>query len=271
MFIRMLKLPEHKRTGWNLSSHEVAVHAAAPCPVDVKERMIRWWGPILEEYYAGTENFGSTSISSEEWMAHKGSVGHPSHGAVVHICDDNGTELPTGEAGIVYFEQPTALFEYHNDSGKTLRAAHPDHPAWRTLGDIGRLDEDGYLYLTDRKAFMIVSGGVNIYPQEIEDVLLAHPGVLDAAVIGVPNTEMGEEVKAVVQPIHWDEAEGSSTDTGAETLESELRSWCEARLARYKRPRSFDFVQSLPRLDNGKLYKSLLRDRYWEGRETKII
>jgi long-chain acyl-CoA synthetase len=263
MFVRMLKLPEAARTRWDLSSHEVAVHAAAPCPVDVKERMIAWWGPIIEEYYAGTENIGSTSISSAEWLSHKGSVGRASQGATMHICDDDGTELPAGQTGTVFFEMPGALFEYHHDAEKTASAAHAEHPTWRTLGDIGRLDEDGYLYLTDRKAYMIVSGGVNIYPQEIEDVLVAQPDVLDVAVFGVPHPEMGEEVKAVIQPAVWPVAEESLTAT--------LSAWCEDRLAGFKRPRSYDYVEQLPRLDNGKLYKRALRDRYWVGRESKVI
>jgi long-chain acyl-CoA synthetase len=263
MFVRMLKLPEAARTKWDLSSHEVAVHAAAPCPVDVKERMIAWWGPIIEEYYAGTENIGSTSINSAEWMSHKGSVGRASQGATMHICDDDGTELPAGQTGTVFFDMPGALFEYHHDAEKTASTAHAEHPTWRTLGDIGRLDEDGYLYLTDRKAYMIVSGGVNIYPQEIEDVLVAHPDVLDVAVFGVPNPEMGEEVKAVIQPVVWPAAE--------ELLTTTLSAWCEDRLAGFKRPRSYDYVEQLPRLDNGKLYKRALRDRYWAGRESKVI
>lgn len=263
MFVRMLKLPEHVRTAHDLSSQRVVTHAAAPCPVHVKEQMIDWWGPIIEEYYAGTENFGSTSITSEEWLAHKGSVGRPARGARIHICDEHGAELPTGEIGVVYFEDPEAGFEYHGDSAKTRGAHHPDHPTWRSLGDIGRVDEDDYLYLTDRRAFMIVSGGVNIYPQEIEDVLLAHPQVLDVAVFGVPNDDRGEEVKAVVQPVRWDDA--------GDALASELQAWCESRLAGYKRPRSFDFDPQLPRLDNGKLYKSQVRDRYWEGRATRVL
>jgi long-chain acyl-CoA synthetase len=263
MFVRMLKQPEAVRTKWDLSSHEVAVHAAAPCPVETKERMIGWWGPIIEEYYAGTENIGSTSISSQEWLSHKGSVGRASQGATIHICDEADGALPPGTSGTVYFELPGALFEYHHDAEKTKSTAHPDHPTWRTLGGIGRLDEEGYLYLTDRKAFMIVSGGVNIYPQEIEDVLLAHPEVLDAAVFGVPNAEMGEEVMAVIQPVDWHDA--------GESLTAKLRSWCEERLAGFKRPRTYDYVEQLPRLDNGKLYKRELRDRYWEGRESRVI
>jgi fatty-acyl-CoA synthase len=225
--------------------------------------MIAWWGPIIEEYYAGTENIGSTKISSKEWMDHKGSVGRASQGAVVHICDDAGHPLPPGEVGTVYFELPGAHFDYHHDAEKTATTTHPDHPTWRTLGDIGRLDEEGYLYLTDRKAFMIVAGGVNIYPQEIEDVLLAHPEVLDAAVFGVPNAEMGEEVKAVIQPLDW--------QTAGDALTERLGAWCETRLAGFKRPRTYDYVEQLPRLDNGKLYKRELRDRYWEGRESKVI
>ena len=263
MFVRMLKLPEAERTRHDLSSHRMATHAAAPCAVHVKEQMIEWWGPIIEEYYSGTENFGSTSITSAEWLAHKGSVGRTAGVAVIHICDDDGRELAVGETGAVYFEDPHAAFEYHGDPTKTSSAQHPVHATWRTLGDIGRVDEDGYLYLTDRRAFMIVSGGVNIYPQEIEDVLLAHPAVLDVAVFGVPNAEMGEEVKAVVQPV-------AGADPG-EALAADLQAWCEGRLARYKWPRSIDFEIQLPRLDNGKLYKTGLRDRYWEGRESRVV
>jgi fatty-acyl-CoA synthase len=263
MFVRMLKLSEDERLAYDLSSQRVVTHAAAPCPVHVKEQMIDWWGPIIEEYYAGTENFGSTAISSEEWLAHKGSVGRPSYEARIHICDEDDEELPAGEIGTVYFEDARASFEYHGDSAKTSGAQHPDHPTWRSLGDIGRVDDEGYLYLTDRRAYMIVAGGVNIYPQEVEDVLLAHPRVLDVAVFGVPNEDMGEEVKAVVQPVDWDEA--------GDALAAELQSWCETRLAGYKRPRSFDFDPQLPRLDNGKLYKAQVRDRYWEGRATRVL
>jgi len=262
MFVRMLKLPPEKRAHYDLSSHRVAVHAAAPCPVTVKEQMIDWWGPILEEYYAGTENIGSTSITSEEWLGHKGSVGRPSGQARIHICDDEGALVPVGETGIVYFEDPTNVFEYHGDQDKTRAVSHPLHPRWRSLGDIGHLDEDGYLYLTDRRAFMIVSGGVNIYPQEIEDVLVAHPKLADAAVFGVPHEEMGEVVKAVVQPLDEEDA--------GDELAEELKRWCADRLATYKIPRSFDFERQLPRLDNGKLYKTALRKRYWEGRQARV-
>lgn len=263
MFVRMLKLPEAERSRFDLSSHRLAMHAAAPCPVAVKERMIDWWGPILEEYYAGTENIGSTAITSEEWLAHKGSVGRASGSAVIHICDERGGELPVGETGTVYFEDPGAAVAYHGDRSRTEAMVHPDHPSWRTLGDVGHLDHDGYLYLTDRRAFMIVSGGVNIYPQEIEDVLVAHPDVLDAAVFGVPDEEMGEQVKAVVQPVRWEDA--------GEGLATSLLAWCEGRLASYKRPRSIDFARQLPRLDNGKLYKGPLRDRYWAGHASRVI
>ena len=263
MFVRMLKLPGAARTRWDLSSHEVAIHAAAPCSIETKEQMIAWWGPIVEEYYAGTENIGSTRISSAEWLTHKGSVGRASQGAVVHICDDAGDPLPPGEDGTVYFELPGAAFVYHHDAAKTKTTSHSAHPTWRTLGDIGRLDEEGYLYLTDRKAFMIVSGGVNIYPQEIEDVLLAHPDVLDAAVFGVPNPEMGEEVKAVIQLV--------DRQAAGDVMTAHLRAWCEERLAGFKRPRTYDYVEQLPRLDNGKLYKRQLRDRYWEGRGSRVI
>jgi fatty-acyl-CoA synthase len=262
MFVRLLKLPESERTGHDLSSHRLATHAAAPCPVEVKEQMIAWWGPIIEEYYAGTENIGSTAITSAEWLEHKGSVGRPSYGAVIHICDDEGQELPAGGIGTVYFEDTTATFVYHGDQEKTASIAHPEHPTWRTLGDVGRVDDDGYLYLTDRRAFMIVSGGVNIYPQEIEDVLVTHPKVLDVAVFGIPNDDMGEEVKAVVQPV--DDADPGSA------LAEELDAWCAERLAGYKRPRTYDFVEQLPRLDNGKLYKKSLRDPYWAGRPTQV-
>jgi fatty-acyl-CoA synthase len=196
-------------------------------------------------------------------LAHKGSVGRPSGHAVIHICDDDGQEVPVGEPGAVYFELAGAAFEYHGDPARTTAARHPVHPTWHTLGDIGKVDADGYLYLTDRKAFMIVSGGVNIYPQEIEDVLLAHPKVLDVAVFGVPHPEMGEEVKAVVQPVAGIEP--------SDELAGELAAWCDGRLARYKRPRSIDFDAQLPRLDNGKLYKSALRDRYWEGHASRLL
>lgn len=263
MFIRMLKLPPEVRNRYDLSSMEVAIHAAAPCPVPVKQAMLDWWGPIIHEYYAGSEGNGSTWVTPEEWLAHPGTVGRPR--TAVHICDDEGNELGPGEAGTIYFEapDPSLLFRYHNDPDKTAASRHPVHETWTTLGDIGYVDTDGYLYLTDRKAFMIISGGVNIYPQEVEDVLVSHPAVLDVAVFGVPDPEMGESVKAVVQP-------APGVTPGPE-LERELIAWCRERLAHYKCPRSVDFLDELPRLPTGKLYKRLLRDRYWGRADTTIV
>ncbi len=251
MFVRMLKLPEAERGAHDLSSHQVAVHAAAPCPVEVKQQMIDWWGPIIHEYYAGTEGNGFVYTGPQEWLAHPGSVGRNLTGEI-HILDEDGRELAAGEAGTIYFGG-TAEFEYHNDPDKTAesRNAH----GWTTLGDVGWLDEDGYLYLTDRKAFMIISGGVNIYPQEIENLLVLHPKVADVAVIGVPNEDMGEEVKAVVEP-----AEGIEPSP---ELERELIAYCRTHLADLKCPRSVDFTDELPRHPTGKLYKRLLRDQYW--------
>jgi acyl-CoA synthetase (AMP-forming)/AMP-acid ligase II len=253
MFIRLLKLPDEVRARYDLSTLAAAVHAAAPCPVEVKERMIEWWGPILHEYYAGTEGNGLTYCNSDDWLAHKGSVGKALVGEI-HIVGDDGEEVPTGEIGTVYFGSG-ATFEYHNDPTKTAESRHPQ--GWSTLGDIGRVDEDGFLYLTDRKANMIISGGVNIYPQEAENVLTMHPKVFDVAVFGVPNEEFGEEVKAVVQPVDM-------ADAGPE-LERELIAYCREHLADVKCPRSVDFEAELPRHPTGKLYKRLLRDRYWEG------
>ncbi|MEP2830171.1 AMP-binding protein [Parvibaculum sp.] len=261
MFVRMLKMPEEVRAKYDVSSLKVAIHAAAPCPVPVKEQMIAWWGPVIYEYYAGSEGNGFTAINSEEWLAHKGSVGKPLN-AVAHICDEEGNELPVGESGTIYFESESQ-FEYHNDPKKTKEARHPQHATWSTLGDIGRVDEEGYLYLTDRKAFMIISGGVNIYPQEAENILVMHPSVADVAVIGVPNEDFGEEVKAVVQPISW-------SDVGP-ALEAELMEFCKKHLSAIKCPRSIDFEEELPRHPTGKLYKRLIRDRYWGNRDSKIV
>ncbi len=251
MFVRMLKLRPEARGGYDLSSLRSVVHAAAPCPVEVKRQMIDWWGPIISEYYSSTEGVGATFITAEEWLEHPGSVGRSMIGEP-HILDDDGNELPIGEVGTIWFDGGLS-FEYHNDPEKT--AALYNERGWRTVGDMGRLDDDGYLYLTDRKAFMIISGGVNIYPQEAEDVLVTHPKVLDVAVFGVPDAEMGEQVKAAVQPVDW-------VDAGPE-LEAELLEFCRQRLASYKCPRSVDFHRELPRLDTGKLYKRVLRDAYW--------
>jgi long-chain acyl-CoA synthetase len=259
MFIRMLKLDQETRLSYDVSSLQCAIHAAAPCPVPVKEQMIEWWGPVIFEYYAGSEGNGFVAITSEEWLAHKGSVGRGLT-AVLHICDEEGNEVPVGESGIIYFEGG-GEFEYHNDPQKTAESRHPR--GWSTLGDIGYLDEEGYLYLTDRKSFMIISGGVNIYPQETENLLVTHPKVMDVAVFGVPNEDFGEEVKAVVQPIHWE-------DAGPE-LEAELIDFCRDNISHIKCPKTIDFEQELPRHPTGKLYKRLLKDRYWEGHKTGIL
>jgi long-chain acyl-CoA synthetase len=254
MFVRMLKLPEAVRNRYDVSSMRVAIHAAAPCPVDVKRAMMDWWGPVLHEYYSSTELNGLTAIGPEEWLEKPGSVGSAVLG-VLRVCDDDGRELPAGEVGTVYFEREVLPFEYHNDPAKTRAAQHPEHPTWTAVGDLGYVDEDGYLFLTDRKSFMIISGGVNIYPQEVEDVLVMHDAVADVAVIGVPHEEMGEQVKAVVQL-----AEG--VEAGPE-LEQELIEYVKARIARFKAPRSVDFVDQLPRTPTGKLVKGELRKRYW--------
>lgn len=258
-FVRMLKLSDDMRARHDLSSLRVAIHAAAPCPIPIKRAMIEWWGPILYEYYAGSEGNGLTTISSEEWLAHPGSVGRAAYGTL-HICDDDGDELPAGEEGLVYFEGG-GQFDYHNDPAKTAEARN--RHGWTTLGDVGRVDGEGYLYLTDRKSFMIISGGVNIYPQECENLLITHPKVADAAVFGVPNEDLGEEVKAVVQVM-------DGIDPGPETA-AELIAFCRQHLAGVKCPRSIDFEDELPRLPTGKLYKRLLRDRYWADRKSRIV
>ncbi len=251
MFVRMLKLPEDVRLKYDVSSLRCAIHAAAPCPVPVKEQMIEWWGPVIYEYYAGTEGNGFVQLNSEEWLAHRGSVGKPL-GCEIHICNEDGSEVPAGESGTIYFGGG-GEFEYFKDDEKTTGSRHPH--GWTTLGDVGYLDEDGYLYLTDRKHFMIISGGVNIYPQEAENALITHSAVIDVAVFGVPNEEFGEEVKAVVQP----------RDMSAATpeLALELMDYCRDQLSHIKCPRSIDFREELPRHPTGKLYKRLLKDEYW--------
>jgi acyl-CoA synthetase (AMP-forming)/AMP-acid ligase II len=258
MFVRMFKMPQEDRDRFDLSTHKVAIHAAAPISVKIKQDMIDWWGPILFEYYAGTEGNGLCAIQSEEWMEHKGSVGRSFIGQA-HILDENGEELPPGEIGAIYFSDADT-FEYHNDPEKT--AASRSKQGWTTINDVGYLDEEGYLFLTDRKSNMIISGGVNIYPQEAENVLINHPQVMDVAVIGIPNEEFGEEVKGVVQPRTMREA-------GPE-LEQELIAYCHEHLSRIKCPVSIDFEEDLPRTPTGKLLKRLIKERYWKGRESRI-
>ena len=262
MFIRMLKLPAEVRARYDLSSLQVVVHAAAPCPAEVKAQIIEWFGPIVHEYYAGTEGNGFVYCNSEDWLAHRGTVGKAIIG-VVHIVGEDGEEVPTGESGTVYFEgEAASTFEYHNDAEKTAGSRDPKGRGWSTLGDVGNVDEDGFLYLTDRKAYMIITGGVNVYPQEAENVLALHPKVNDVAVFGVPNDDFGEEVKAVVEPVSMDEA-------GPE-LERELIAYCKEHLADVKCPRSVDFRSELPRHPTGKLYKRLLKDEYWAAAGRSI-
>jgi len=259
MFSRMLKLPEEVRTRYDLSSLEWVVHAAAPCPVPVKEQMIEWWGPIILEYYGATEAIGFTFCDSHEWLAHKGTVGKVILGEL-HVLDDDMRECPTGTPGTLWFKVATPL-EYWHDEEKSREVASADR-SMATVGDVGYLDDDGFLYLTDRATFMIISGGVNIYPQETENLLITHPKVADAAVFGVPNPDLGEEVKAVVQLM-------PEFEPGPE-MEQELIAFCQAHLSRQKCPRSIDFDPELPRLPTGKLYKRVLRDRYWAEHATRI-
>jgi len=249
-FVRMLKLTDEERGRYDLSSLRAVVHAAAPCPVEVKQRMLDWWGPKIYEYYAGSEGVGMCAIGPEDWLAHPGSVGKAARG-IVHIVGEKAEDLPPGEVGQIWFETDTR-FEYHNDPAKTAEAWNDR--GWGTIGDVGYLDEQGYLYLTDRVSHMIISGGVNIYPQEVEDALIVHPSVADAAVIGVPDPEMGEAVKAVVQV--------SPPAEATTALAGELIAFCRERIAHFKCPRSVDFVEELPRLATGKLLKRKLRDRY---------
>ncbi|MFV0306354.1 MAG: acyl-CoA synthetase [Desertimonas sp.] len=256
MFVRLLKLPAQVRARYDVSSLQAVVHAAAPCPVPVKHQMIEWFGPVIHEYYAGTEGNGFVYCNSEQWLAHPGTVGAPI-GCTIHICDEELEEVPQGESGTIFFEGG-ATFEYHNDSEKTKSSRHPK--GWSTLGDVGYVDEDGFLYLTDRKAYMIISGGVNIYPQEAENVLVTHPKVVDVAVFGVPNDDFGEEVKAVVQPV-----EMPADTEEADALAKELIAFCRSQLADVKCPRSVDFRPELPRHPTGKLYKRHLKDEYWQA------
>jgi long-chain acyl-CoA synthetase len=259
MFVRMLKLPEAARAAYDVSSLKMAVHAAAPCPVAVKEQMMAWWGPVIYEYYAGTEGNGFCFVGPQDWLTHKGTVGKALLGEL-KIVGEDGAEAPVGEPGTVYFANGPQ-FEYHNAPEKTAESRNGK--GWTTLGDVGYVDAEGYLYLTDRKAFMIISGGVNIYPQEAENTLVTHPKVADVAVFGIPNEDFGEEVKAVVQPI-------SMADAGPD-LEAELLAFCRAHLSHVKCPRTIDFMEELPRHPTGKLYKRLLRDKYWTGRDSRIV
>lgn len=263
-FIRMLKLPEEVRAKYGVSSLKAVWHAAAPCPIPIKQQMIEWWGPIVGEYYAGTEGNGFHAITAAEWLTHKGSVGR-NLTTITHICDEDGKEVPPRSEGAIYFESPktdlnptgAAPFSYHNDPEKTKDSTNAR--GWTTLGDVGWMDEEGYLYLTDRKSFMIISGGVNIYPAEIENLLVTHPKVADVAVIGAPHDEMGEEVVAIVQP--------KDAMEDREALADELNQFARAHLSHVKAPRRIDFREELPRHETGKLYKRLLRDEYW-GKRT---
>jgi long-chain acyl-CoA synthetase len=251
MFHRLLALPPEVRDSYDLSSLRVIVHGAAPCPVALKQQMIDWLGPVIYEYYAATEGPG-TQVEPQEWLRKPGTVGRPEPSDHVIVGDEEGVPLPAGEVGFVYMKAPQrGRFEYFNDPGKTASAYRGDY---FRLGDLGYLDDDGYLFITDRYANVIISGGVNIYPAEVDAVLMEHPAVADVAVIGVPNDEWGEEVKAVVQL--------ASPEAESPELATELMEFCRERLARFKCPRSVDFVPELPRQDNGKLSKRTLRDRY---------
>ena len=261
MFVRMMKLADDVRAKYDVSSMRCIIHAAAPCPIPVKKAIIEWFGPVVHEYYAGTEGNGFVYCNSDMWMAHEGTVGTPIS-CTVHICDDNGNDVPAYESGTIYFEGGSA-FEYHNDAEKTASSRH--QRGWSTLGDVGYLDNDNFLYLTDRKAYMIISGGVNIYPQEAENVLVTHPKVIDVAVFGVPNDDFGEEVKAVVQPVTM-----PGSDDEARTLSAELIQYCKTQLADVKCPRTIDFRTELPRHPTGKLYKRLLKDEYWKDAGRSI-
>ena len=251
-FVRMLKLPEDVRARYDVSSMKCAIHAAAPCPIPIKAAMIDWWGPVLLEYYAGSEGNGMTYTNSHDWLTHEGTVGRSILGTVHIMAEDDETELPVRTEGGVFFESEQT-FEYHDDPEKTKSSRNSK--GWSTLGDVGWVDEEGFLYLTDRKSFMIISGGVNIYPQEIENHLVTHPRVADVAVVGGPHDEMGEEVIAVIQPADMVDA--------TDDFRSELIAYAREKLSGVKIPRRIDFLEALPRHDTGKLYKRLLRDEYW--------
>jgi long-chain acyl-CoA synthetase len=258
-FVRILKLPTEIREKYDMSSLKCAVHAAAPCPIEIKERMIDWWGSIVHEYYSSTELHGFTNVTAEEWLTHRGTVGRAIIGKI-RICDDDGNPLPPQREGLIYFEDGNPI-KYRNDPKKT-QEAHNQY-GWATVGDIGRVDEEGFLYLTDRQSFMIISGGVNIYPQEIENLLITHPKVADAAVIGAPDEDMGERVVAVVQPANWIDA--------GEALAQELTAFLQTRMSGVKIPRQIDFEAELPRQPTGKLFKRLIREKYWQSKPPLAV
>ncbi|MDE5452024.1 AMP-binding protein [Bradyrhizobium sp. CSA112] len=258
-FVRMLKLPPEVRARYDVSSMKSAVHVAAPCPIPVKEQMLSWWGPVIHEYYAGSEGNGASYVGPQDWLTHKGTVGKAVFG-VLHIVGEDGEEVPPRTEGSVYFGGGAPL-TYHNAPEKIVE--NTNKYGWSTLGDVGWVDEEGFLYLTDRKSFMIISGGVNIYPQEVENLLITHPKVIDAAVVGAPDEEMGEKVVAVIQPADWADAN--------DDLKAELAAFCRENLSHVKSPRLFDFVQELPRHPNGKLYKRLVRDSYWGKEGSRIV
>lgn len=257
-FHRLLALPPEVRASFDPSSLRHMIHAAAPCPVDVKRRMIEWWGPVIHEYYAASEG-GGTLVTPEEWQRKPGTVGRAWAGSAIRILDDDDKDCPPGTPGTVYMALGSADFEYHGDKSKTEANRRE---GFFTVGDIGYLDDDGYLFLCDRKIDMIIAGGVNIYPTEIENALLSHPKVGDAAVFGIPHEDWGEEVKAAIEP-------AAGVEPGPQLAE-ELAAFCKETLAKYKCPRSFDFVSEMPRDPNGKLFKRKLRDPYWQGRERAI-
>ncbi len=262
-FHRLLQLPEEVRAKYDCSSTRAMLHAAAPCPPDIKRKMIEWWGNSIWEYYAATEG-GGTIVSADEWMQKPGTVGKPWTNAEIRIYDDEGKQLGTGEIGTIYMLMPgTTAFEYKGEPEKTNKNRNVDgDKVFFTCGDVGELDEDGYLFLRDRKIDMIISGGANIYPAEIENELLNHPKVGDAAVFGIPNEDWGEEIKAVIEPI-------AGVAPGDE-LTADIMQFCQDRLARFKQPKSIDYIEEMPRDPNGKLYKRKLRDPYWEGKQRSI-
>jgi long-chain acyl-CoA synthetase len=257
-FTRLLALPEDVRAKYDVSSLRAVIHGAAPCPNEIKRAMLDWWGPVVIEYYAATEG-GGTSITAQEWLHKPGSVGKAWPNSVIRVLDDNGEDVPTGQPGLVYMRMGASSFDYHKSEEKTRAARVGD---LFTVGDIGYLDEDGYLFLCDRKSDLIISGGVNIYPAEIEGELVMHPKIADVAVFGVPDPDWGEAIKAVVQP-----AEGVEP---SENLTADIMGFAAGRLAKFKLPRIVEYIEELPRDDNGKLYKRKLRDPSWAGRDKSI-